>query len=510
MTEEIAEGFNRIKELVGKLLDAEKSVGKVNSEENEQFVKGLLKKLSDSTANLAKKDNIVYEESKDDCDEEVDILSDEEVEEMFSGLSSAKYEDISSTTNSKPPSNNNLGIQDPQCVSRVSSSCAPSSPSANVASPDSVGGASKKSRYEEIRDDIIAERNKELKASGFFKELEALRSEMIPKKPAARKRRMKKADNISLRRSERLFLSSPDDIKKDVKDEDKAAAVASIIDGVLNSVCKEKSLSGKSAHQLSCKKCGEMFGKRRNLICHIRRVHVGEEKGRDLSASRGELKLSKTSPSVFSCKKCGKEFTKRNSFLTHLRNVDCKRRLNAKKFCDQCEFTATTERKLSKHKFTVHKISSPMFVCDICGSEISNMRRHLLMVHGCRIKSSNDGKSYKCSQCDLVLGKVEDFKRHSLENHQGKLAKVFSCDQCDFNTSYLPNLKRHKGKAHIEDIGFKCDHCSFSTRFCQDLLRHRDLLHSINTVGPSCESDLESIQIFTDDSEDEDDVQLLG
>jgi len=57
----------------------------------------------------------------------------------------------------------------------------------SVPSP-SVGTSSGKSRYEQIRDDIIAERNAQLQAMGFFDELAAAKSEMTSKKSVVKQR----------------------------------------------------------------------------------------------------------------------------------------------------------------------------------------------------------------------------------------------------------------------------------------------------------------------------------
>ena len=52
------------------------------------------------------------------------------------------------------------------------------------ASAPAVLITSQKSKYELIREEIIAERNSQLKAMGFFEDFSALRSEMDTKKPS--------------------------------------------------------------------------------------------------------------------------------------------------------------------------------------------------------------------------------------------------------------------------------------------------------------------------------------
>jgi hypothetical protein len=84
--------------------------------------------------------------------------------------------------------------------------------------PDAIESkAGEKSKYELIREDIIAERNAQLKAMGFFEEFAALGSDMNPTKKQKIKKKLKKQlqtkdllENNLVWRSERLFLSSPE------------------------------------------------------------------------------------------------------------------------------------------------------------------------------------------------------------------------------------------------------------------------------------------------------------
>jgi len=81
------------------------------------------------------------------------------------------------------------------------------SPSLSVLSP-SVGISSGKSRYEQIRDDIIAERNEQLQAMGFFESLAAAKAEMTSKKSAV-KPRLVKAKKAKMKKMSGPRVSGP-------------------------------------------------------------------------------------------------------------------------------------------------------------------------------------------------------------------------------------------------------------------------------------------------------------
>jgi len=420
MSEEIAEGFSRIKELVTELLDADESMSKIKLEENEQFVKDLLKKFNDSTSNLL--NNGVIEGKNGSLEPETDVnttsyLSDEEAEEMFAAMSTSIKDDAAQI--SKPAIYSSSESSSSSCAHPLCSISIPSPPvmisddksrhdmssgsDASNSTLDSnapslmsvpsppVGISNGKSRYEQIRDNIIAERNEELQAMGFFDEFAAARSEMMPKKSALKaKAKAKKAvESNCLRRSERLFLCSENKEKKaatQVSEDD----VSSILDSILNSVCKEQKPLGRRS--FLCKQCGKSFRMKSNLKKHRRKVH-GTVFSNDVS-----------------CKTCGKRYENRDSLRKH------------------------TKR-------------------------------------GCAASGSTT-------------------------------EKWLSCDKCDFRTRHVASLRRHNKKAHNQFKGCYRDDYSFS---CQSSKDFHAFKGKVNSGLKRCfdDSDIESIDIFTDDSGDD-------
>jgi len=373
MSADIVEGFSRIKKLVTELLDADETKSKIKLEENEQFVKKLLKKFNDSTSKLFENGGSEESIGSFTCETDVNTtsyLSDEEAEEMFAEMSSFVKDNasqksklaINSSSASSSPSS-----APPPCSMRIPSSpviisgdksrhdlsygsTASSSPrdspvpslmSDSVISPP-VGVRSGKSRYEQIRDDIIAERNQKLQAMGFFDEFAATRSEMIPKKSVVKgKVKAKKAvESCRLRRSERLFLSSSENEEK-LKSATQVGKnnVSAIIDGILTSVCKKRKSLEPGNQPFLCNQCGKRFGIKSNLNKHRRKVH-GQGCTNDVS-----------------CKAVEKRCENRDSLRKHTKNYCVASGSPSEKpfSCGKCDFRTRHRGSLWRHEQKAHK-----------------------------------------------------------------------------------------------------------------------------------------------------------
>ena len=118
-----------------------------------------------------------------------------------------------------------------------------------------------------IREDIIAERNEQLRAMGFFDEFSVLRSEMTPKKPLRSKVKSpvkEKKRRGWVRRSERLILSSSEGDHQSLP-KCKKADVKAIVEEILNSVSQEKKNPDPDTSEFICENCGKGFQKKRYL-----------------------------------------------------------------------------------------------------------------------------------------------------------------------------------------------------------------------------------------------------
>jgi len=160
-------------------------------------------------------ENIVSKYTKRECprkvtqneniykvDDETETINDSGTEEQNSIINLSTSDTSTDSNGSFPPKTvvmaryqRELPHDGSTATSSPRDSSAPSLMS--VPSP-SVGTSSGKSRYEQIRDDIIAERNAQLQAMGFFDDLAHAKSEMTSKKSVVKQRvKAKKAKSIS-------------------------------------------------------------------------------------------------------------------------------------------------------------------------------------------------------------------------------------------------------------------------------------------------------------------------
>ena len=129
-----------------------------------------------------------------------------------------------------------------------------------------------------IRKNIIAEGNAQLKAMGFFEEFAVLRSDMNPTKKQKMKKQQKKQpqtkdmhENNQVRRSERLFLSSPKLDLSEVKN--KGAVVKDVIADIIHAASQENVFPILEQKMLMCADCGKRFKRREYMVKHDKLDH---------------------------------------------------------------------------------------------------------------------------------------------------------------------------------------------------------------------------------------------
>jgi len=496
--EEIAEGFNRLKVLVSELLTVEKSQSKI--EENGMFVKGLLQQLTESVFDEhdenASTENVTVEgmakNAISDCDEDLDTSTEFSVvdaEDSGPNVSIVSEEVVSPKISELDGS---CAISDSSSSSSGSCPATPSRGSADAAAaeaPPAASGTAQagsgKSKYEMIREDIIAERNEQLRAMGFFDELSVLRSDMTPKKPLTKKVKSpvkEKKRRLWVRRSERLFLSSSD-VDQSVP-KCKKADVKTIVEEILNTVSQEKKLpvSDTSPSGFICENCGKEFKKKRYLTQHVKNVHRKETSTVSLLKQDGGS-------------------GKRVAFSR-----------------EECNFASMNNRSKLLHKAKGHTLEvskeGDVFTCDKCDfvhKHKSIVDRHIFLVHKLEERSV-EGNVYVCEECDFTSKNKKHLWQHIIRAHKEDSGKknVYNCEQCNFTTTNKRNLSRHMSRGHeakmkSSDKIYSCNQCTFVTKHSGSLSRHKSSSHPVDSATMmSAESDTESIEIFTDDSDDED------
>jgi len=130
--------------------------------------------------------------------------------------------------------------------------------------------------------------------------------------------------------------------------------------------------------------------------------------------------------------------------------------------CDQCEYAATTNSYLQKHKKVKHE-----------GVRFAYTQAYKsdFAVMGTSYMTTPGGKQQKlkpCDQCDYVATKTSSLKHHRRSKHEGI---IFPCDQCEYQATTSSNLTKHKMSKH-EGIRYNCEQCEYAATLPSDLTKH--------------------------------------
>jgi len=122
---------------------------------------------------------------------------------------------------------------------------------------------------------------------------------------------------------------------------------------------------------------------------------------------------------------------------------------------------------------------------------------HKTDIHGCSPASTRVG----CKKCGKMFKKRCFLLKHINRNNcvSKSHEKSISCDQCDFSSVNLTSFKRHKQKAHREAEPIQV----------QKIQTDKTPVHSTSDTVIKDERDLDSIDIFTDDSDDDTQIYLV-
>jgi len=622
MSDEITEGFKRVKELVAKLMNVETTETKI--EANNQFVKGLLKQLSfDSESDLDESSPIVatkdqkgaevstcegiksvirkkevwitkceanfdtFSESVSGNEQHDDSLESEEAVHFNPPLHHPDLipsSDLHSTANinSHPsPSKPNVSTsakttpvvkvvfcsRSPNVIPMISSAAIKTTMSPTISSihSDSFSSAVEasfpfdnvspkpalhppptcnnttntasasstaqigsfvpapaitasvtpsrgdKCRYELIREDIIAERNAQLKAMGFFEDFAELRLEMKPKNPSKGKKKSpepkEKCERGWVRRSERIFLSSPEVDRDQVSSNCKTTSdvVKEVIEEIITSVCKDRIFPDDGElYQIRCDECGRKFKKKKYLKEHIERLH------------RKNLN--------FECNLCDFKTYRYKNMKIHKKvvhhttvNKEANYYTAKVKKCDQCEYE-TIWGNLERHKSKAHKEGFPrensFLQTPDCHdkkvgkiTEIESDTDSVIIftddsdddvipastvteTHPCVSKDEEKGtgeeKIWYCKTCRNVFKQRRYLKIHE---RRGNCSLIYKCDfsECDFTTCNKGSSSLHK-KKHLNSKKIKCSECDFVTWNNGNLFLHKKK-HSKNEFLKCSECD---------------------
>ncbi|XP_039661132.1 zinc finger protein ZFAT-like isoform X3 [Perca fluviatilis] len=115
-------------------------------------------------------------------------------------------------------------------------------------------------------------------------------------------------------------------------------------------------------------------------------------------------------------------------------------------------------------------------VCDYAGRSRSNLKTHM--------NRHNTERSHLCDLCGKKFKSKVTLKSHRL-SHTDE-GKRFKCSECDFTSVSKPSLLRHM-EQHAEFKPFRCAHCHYSCNIAGPLKRHYNMKHPDQTyqnAGP--------------------------
>jgi len=128
--------------------------------------------------------------------------------------------------------------------------------------------------------------------------------------------------------------------------------------------------------------------------------------------------------------------------------------------CNECDYAATTNSYLQKHKKVRHEgVKFPYTPANNYATVTFDAQGNIIQ---------EPKKLRQCDQCNFVAVKASSMKHHRRVKHEGK---VYPCDQCEYLGSTTNNLKLHKMSKH-EGVRYPCNECDYASTLPSDLVKH--------------------------------------
>ncbi|XP_062421321.1 zinc finger protein ZFAT-like isoform X4 [Pungitius pungitius] len=239
----------------------------------------------------------------------------------------------------------------------------------------------------------------------------------------------------------------------------------------------------EQGQSVTCPVCQKSYSQRR-LKQHIKASHPETlpMQGKGLMVQRAEK-----------CPYCDSYFLKNSSdFQRHIWFHQ-----GVKPFvCHMCDYAGRSRSNLKTH-MNRHN-TERHHLCDLCGKKFKS--KNTLKSH--RLSHSDEGKRFKCSECDFTSVFKPSLLRHMEQHAQ---YKPFRCAHCHYSCNIARPLKRHYNMKHPtqkyqnvgpglpnpdalkQQGGMKCPECEFVYGTKWELNRHLKRKHSLKVVEGSWE-----------------------
>uniref|UniRef100_A0A8C7ZR88 Zinc finger and AT hook domain containing n=1 Tax=Oryzias sinensis TaxID=183150 RepID=A0A8C7ZR88_9TELE len=162
--------------------------------------------------------------------------------------------------------------------------------------------------------------------------------------------------------------------------------------------------------------------------------------------------------------------------------------------CGMCDYSSRSRSNLKTH-MNRHNVERH-HLCDLCGKKFKTK----ITLKGHRLSHTDEGKQFKCLECDFTSILKASLLRH-MEQHAK--FKPFRCARCHYSCNSTGALKRHYNMKHPhqtyenagpglpnsdilkEQGGMKCPECEFVYGTKWELNRHLKSKHNLKVVeGP--------------------------
>ena len=229
-----------------------------------------------------------------------------------------------------------------------------------------------------------------------------------------------------------------------------------------------------------CEHCNTKCTNQHTLLLHMEKEHDVEskiivkckEKGCNYETSSNKY-LKNHNRRVHSgmkhlCNACGRAFGDKRELVSH--NIAIHEEKNLP--CSYCDKLYPSEKHRERHERLVHA-TELAYQCDECPQSYkhpSSLHKHKLSVH-----RGEEGKKFKCDQCDMAFitnGKLTHHKR----SHTGE--KHYACPYCGMGFIDPSAMSRHR-KTHEGGAKFECDLCPKTYTQSYDVVKHKMAVHGV-------------------------------